>query len=182
MNRVACACFVRVCLCTLSCVYPNVCVCVASNPELLCGDSRYNICKPLPLCWISNGLKTSPLSVATLLQLGLCIPCLTLPPRYTGVALCLCVCVCRLSHNTPSPSRPLMYLPHTKVVMRKADRAETDTFISLTAANVAAFLSSFSHISPYRRRRRGERRVWRHWEHPIMPRKTGEKGGHGGDR
>lgn len=64
-------------------VYPVVCVSkcvfVAPNPELLCGDSRYNICKPVPLCWISNGLKTSPLSVATLLQLGLCIPCLTLP-------------------------------------------------------------------------------------------------------
>lgn len=45
-----------------------------------------------------------------------------------------------------------MYLPHTKVVMRKADRAETDTFISLTAVDggdsAAAFLSSFSYISP----------------------------------
>lgn len=32
------------------------------------------------LCWVSNGLKTSPLSAATLLQLGLCIPCLTFLP------------------------------------------------------------------------------------------------------
>lgn len=33
---------------------------------------------------------------------------------------------------------PPMYLPHTKVVMRKADRAKTDTFISLTDVDVVA--------------------------------------------
>lgn len=75
---------VCVLLCFLPVLFACVCalchVCVAPNPELLCGDSRYNIRKPLPLCWISNGLKTSPLSVATLLQLGLCIPCLALSP------------------------------------------------------------------------------------------------------
>ncbi len=141
VNRVVCACFVCVCAPCRVCI--QMCVCVAPNPELLCGDSRYNICKPLPLCWISNGLKTSPLSVATLLQLGLCIPYLTLPPWYTGVALC--VCVCRLSHNAPPPP-PLMYLPHTKVVMRKADRAKTDTFISLTAVDVVAVLPSFKQL------------------------------------
>lgn len=93
--------FACVCAPCRVCVYPNVCVCVAPNPELLCGDSRYNICKPLPLCWISNGLKTSPLSVATLLQLGLCIPCLTHTPWYTGVAFC--VCVYAVYPTTPPP-------------------------------------------------------------------------------
>lgn len=36
-----------------------------------------------------------------------------------------------------------MYLLHTNVVMRKADRAETDTFISLTAVNMAAAAAAF---------------------------------------
>ena len=76
----------------------------------------------------------------------------------------VCVCVSAVYPTTPPPpSRLLMYLPHTKVVMRKVDRAETDTFISLTAADVAAFLSSFGHISPYRRRRRG----WAQSEAPL---------------
>lgn len=39
-----------------------------------------------------------------------------------------------------------MYLPHTNVVMRKADRAETDTFISLTAANKVAALLPFKQL------------------------------------
>lgn len=40
----------------------------------------------------------------------------------------------------------LMYLPHTKVVMRKADRAKTDTFISLTAVDVVAALPPFKQL------------------------------------
>lgn len=42
-----------------------------------------------------------------------------------------------------------MCLPHTKVVMRKADRAETDTFISLTAANMVAVLLPFKQLELY---------------------------------
>lgn len=96
------------CVCAHSVVCVSKCVHVAPNPELLCGDSRYNICKPLPLCWISNGLKTSPLSLATLLQLRLCIPCLTLPPWYTGVAWC--VCVYAVYPTTPPP--PYVFATH----------------------------------------------------------------------
>lgn len=36
-----------------------------------------------------------------------------------------------------------MYLPHTDVVMRKGDRAQTDTFISFTAVDVAPPLLPF---------------------------------------
>lgn len=39
-----------------------------------------------------------------------------------------------------------MYLPHTKVVMRKADRAKTDTFISLTAVDAMAVLPPFEQL------------------------------------
>lgn len=96
------------CLCSLH-FHMRVCVCVfASNRELLCGDSRYNICKPLLLCWISNGLKTSPLSAAAF----------AIPPPYAGTVV---------------PPGLLLLL------MRKADRAVTDTFISLTAADADAF-------------------------------------------
>lgn len=99
--------YARVCLFTPRCVCVSECVCMAPNPELLCGDSRYNICKPLLLCWISNGLKTSPLSVATLLQLGLVYS----PPHTPSVIhrcgiVCVYVCV-RVwfipQHPPPSP-------------------------------------------------------------------------------
>lgn len=50
----------------------------------------------------------------------------------------MCVCLCVLCVCLPC-NAPHVYLPHTKVVMRKADRAETDTFISLTAVDVLPF-------------------------------------------
>lgn len=61
VNIQICSIFVRILLLCLPApalchaCFPNV----TPNPDLLCGDSRYNICKPLPLCRISNGLETS---------------------------------------------------------------------------------------------------------------------------
>ena len=57
------------------------------------------------------------------------------------MAVCVCVCVCVVSPITPPP--------HTKVVMRKADRAKTDTFIFLKAVDAVAVQLPFKQLQLY---------------------------------
>lgn len=70
---------------------------VTPNPEPLCGDSGYNICKPLPLRWISNGLETSFICSRTpaagLVYSPPHTPCHTQVLHY--------VCVCHLFPTQP---------------------------------------------------------------------------------